>query len=698
MALLAPLPQPDAKESESALASLQPWRAKRQLAFERATESDDQRRRVAETLVLQSSPLGLTLGCWLQGMSAPGVCEDEDQLTLLSLLADDVGVGHPYSARRSEFRRLMERFEHSLYGVSPTGLAQVRDIQESMFALPCALLAMSRRSDVFHLQLCAMDLVLRTVELLPAWAMLASRYPQCVDWRRLDLREVRDPKAASDALACSTKIAEHYRTRGGVTAKKFEAAVHWAVDSIKAWDLELHALCTLALDRNHAMATLLRRKSREASIYHKTKTLAGCPLSDHFKKAATDPLPLLDALAQSRYVRPGNSQTSSLVNGLISPRGPMFRVFPEQELAVIREWIDGLALTRTEADTSVDDRPRSPSAVRPPEPKAAATSATPLAARPIHVREAYFLLQGRALAPDTRAYAVDYVRRWLEAAARSLGCSDRSLPNSWTAEGLRPWLLDQHDLHGQAYEKSSRDVAPVSRDDVIESTLQLAPLILIDGAWLQGFTDVDLACSEVGQFLFETYWDELGNGRVELNHPKIYRDLLASMGMHLAPTGSWQFASDTRIKDDSFRLPVYWLCLGKLPLTFMPEVLGMNLAMELSGVGDGYRNARQFLIEHGFSTQFVDLHNTIDNVSTGHSAWAADAIDKYMATLLPYCDDDFFAAQWLRIRTGYASLSSVPGSNRSLSAWTRSVFRRRLPSPKAPARPLHHYAHSMDPN
>lgn len=170
------------------------------------------------------------------------------------------------------------------------------------------------------------------------------------------------------------------------------------------------------------------------------------------------------------------------------------------------------------------------------------------------------------------------------------------------------------------------------------------------------------------------------------------------MDVHLAPTGSWQFASDTRIKDDSFRLPVYWLCLGKLPLTFMPEVLGMNLAMELSGVGDGYRDARHFLAAHGFSTQFVDLHNTIDNVSTGHSAWAADAIDKYMAGLLLYRDDGFAATQWQRIRMGYASLSSVPGSGRRLPAWVRSIFGRRVPLPVAPAQPLHHYAHSMDAN
>ncbi len=66
----------------------------------------------------------------------------------------------------------------------------------------------------------------------------------------------------------------------------------------------------------------------------------------------------------------------------------------------------------------------------------------------------------------------------------------------------------------------------------------------------------------------------------------------------------------------------------------MPEVLGLNLAMELSGVGGTYRRARLALKEYGFSTRFVDIHNTVDNVATGHSAWAADAIDTYLSSLL----------------------------------------------------------------
>jgi hypothetical protein len=75
-------------------------------------------------------------------------------------------------------------------------------------------------------------------------------------------------------------------------------------------------------------------------------------------------------------------------------------------------------------------------------------------------------------------------------------------------------------------------------------------------------------------------------------------------------------------------------------------------------VGGTYRSARRFLRHYGFSTAFVDLHNTIDNVSTGHSAWAADAIDAYMRAL-PTAQA--VAEQWQRVRVGYESLAPMPG-------------------------------------
>jgi len=83
--------------------------------------------------------------------------------------------------------------------------------------------------------------------------------------------------------------------------------------------------------------------------------------------------------------------------------------------------------------------------------------------------------------------------------------------------------------------------------------------------------------------------------------------------------------------------------------------------MELSGVGGSYRQARIALKTYGFSTRFVDIHNTIDNIASGHSAWAADAVDTYLATLPASQGSGARAEVWKRIRVGYRSLNPPHG-------------------------------------
>jgi hypothetical protein len=146
------------------------------------------------------------------------------------------------------------------------------------------------------------------------------------------------------------------------------------------------------------------------------------------------------------------------------------------------------------------------------------------------------------------------------------------------------------------------------------------------------------------------------------------------MAADLPPTGSWEFAHWPGFRDESFELPVYWLSIGRFPRTFLPEVLGLNLAMELSGVGGSYRRARIGLKKYGFSTRFVDIHNTIDNVATGHSAWAADAIDSYMVAL---SGPEPRAQAWERVRIGYRSLNppTSPAARRAERRGRRAATR-----------------------
>ncbi|MGE7957884.1 iron-containing redox enzyme family protein [Pseudomonas sp. NPDC089530] len=631
----------------------------RELASQ-AAELGNQRE-FAEALLVHSAPLASVLGCWLQGMSAPGVFEDSAQLKLMELLAHDVGVGRPLASRADHFKALLVQAGLTAYAVPPFELSTLPDLPDELFELPALLQAVSRRSDAFGDTLCGIDYAWRVLGLSPWWAVLDV---QQLETRRLDLNQL-DETASGSALEISQWVCEQVAGLGSLRRLQLEAGAQWAFAALKTFNERLLVHCRAAVSPERLMGKMIQRMARAGAVYHQDYKMEGRSLAQWLREAQVDPVPLLEMLSRSRLIVPGNAAKSLLVNTLVAPNGRMFRIFSEADLSVIRKWIDGLSgpIQHVEAAAA-------PASIQPAGlvPQALGQDMQEQGQWPKNLRDAYFVLQGRALGPSTQAFAEAYVKRWLEQSRRSLRNSERTLPESWNVGVLREWLLDKHDRHGQEFEESDPAAMP-SREEIVDSTLQLAPLTLIDGAWLQGFTDLTLASSHVGYALFQTYWDELGNGSYALNHPKIYRDGLRQMGLELAPTGAREFAEDTRLDEASFRLPVYWLCLGKMPVTFMPEILGMNLAMELSGVGGSYRSARRFLRHYGFSTAFVDLHNTIDNVTTGHSAWAVDAIDAYMRQIAAAKPAEL-EAHWQRVRVGYESLAPMPDR---MTSWLRRL-------------------------
>ncbi|MGC9500389.1 iron-containing redox enzyme family protein [Streptomyces sp. WG7] len=625
--------------------------------------------------VLGCSPLSLVSGAWLQWLSAPGNFEVPVVLRILALYASDVGAGHPHASRGSAFLELLRRLRLAEHAVPAARLTGDQRIPETAFRLPSLLLAMSRRPDEFRDELLGADLCLRTVGLLPALRMVRLARPAGTDWEAVDPSVPRDDVAERPELQCRALVDELVEEGGHRAAAAVGRGFAWTLGALREWSGALYAELVAAGDPAFDMAELMRQRSREGSVYHHQFQLEGKPLARWLAECRTDAGPLLDALARSRLVKPGRSHASSLVRGLVGERGPMFRVFSPEDLNVIRRWIDSLPAapqSPARTETRTEGTPAAPAAV------AAALRAghrSPGRA-PSSVREAYTLLMRRTDTPELRAWAKRYVAGWLARSRHGMDERTMPLPERWTREGLRPWLQDRHDRHGAEFEENAEVPLP-SREAVVDDTVQTAPLTLIDGSWLQGFTDYEQASSEIGHSLFETYWDELGNGEPRLNHPLIYRDVLEEMGVDLPPTASAEFARWPGFRDESFELPVYWLCVGRFPRTFLPEVLGLNLAMELSGVGGTYRRARLALKAYGFSTRFVDIHNTIDNVATGHSAWAADAVDTLMAALPETPGPGGRAETWQRVRVGYRSLNPPSGVGARLAARRGRLAGRR---------------------
>jgi hypothetical protein len=124
---------------------------------------------------------------------------------------------------------------------------------------------------------------------------------------------------------------------------------------------------------------------------------------------------------------------------------------------------------------------------------------------------------------------------------------------------LREWLQHQHALSNQALEQP-QDLP--SREEVVADIIALAPLTMIDGAWLAGFAHPALAASTFGSRLFETLYDELGNGIEAQNHPVIYRQLLRAVHGELPATAAPGYAAAECFADEDFELPVFWLAIA----------------------------------------------------------------------------------------------------------------------------------------
>lgn len=633
-----------------------------------ATADDRTRPVLLRRAVLGHAPGGLSSGAWLQWCSDPGNADEALTMQLLANYAADVGVGRPRASRGDAYLALLRHLSRAEHAV-PTGrLASDPGVPDDAFYLPVILLVMGRLPDRFRPELIGADLYLRSAGLPPALAGVRRLLPTAVDWTVIDTAaSLPVAREAVDLLAGADRAG----------AARAATGFAWACAAAERFSAALLATLEAARDPGYEMAELLRGRAREGLVYHRSFLLEGRSLSDWLAQARTDPGPLLAALARSRLVKPGRSDASPLVNGLVSERGPMFRVFSPADLDVVRRWIDALP---AQPPPAVPASPVSPATLATPAVTAAPAAPAvrlsgpaPRNARPpgrvsLDLREAYHALVRRVDTPRVRRFAEEYVAGWLARAEHGIDRAPNIPPERLGPEGLRPWLQEQHDRHAAEFDSGG---GVPSREDLIDSTVQLAPLTLIDGAWLAGFTDYDLASSEHGHFLFETYWDELGNGELKLNHPLIYREVLGQMGVRLPPTGSVEFARSPLLRDESFALPVYWLSVGRLPRTRMPEILGLNVAMELSGVGGGYRRARIALKKYGFSTRFVDIHNTIDNVATGHSAWAADAVDTYLGAVAATHGMPAREAAWRRIRAGYRSLSP-PSDYRARRAQRRA--------------------------
>ncbi len=618
----------------------------------------------AHQWLTQCAPLAVVDGCLLQYISSAATSHGEAEARLLGSYIASVGDADPAWHCGNLYLDLLRSAAVALPNASSPALARDGRIADAMFEMP-----------VFQL---ALSLFPRTLmpELLGAnlFNAILGAHP-IIEWLAPAIMEAFGPsRYLATVLADSRRVAAIDAALAAIEAYFAALEPDERANAGECWqrmrrgfaaanglhDNELAALAALheaaAFTAAARMADLVRRKAGFAFGYHKHPPLGGKVIDDWFKPDAFDAAAFLDALARSPYVRAGDPARSALTTTAIAARGPMAGIFNREEVGIIDAWIRGLPNGQT-----------APQSILPltittlPQPPSVEPAQSSKAYAKLPVRELYFYLLHMERFPDVLSFAKSFAALWLSRAGQALEKGTRPIPFArYDHAALDAWLVQEHSHQVSSYVHHEAPPMP-TREEVIDSSVQLCPMVFIDGAWLQRICNVAYCGTAVGARLLRIYLDEVGNGSAKENHPNVYRELMREMGVDLPTFGSMEFCRWSGFKDSAFLVPTFWLCISQFPKNFLPEILGLNLAMELSGVGGSYRNGSDILRHYGFTPTFVDLHNTVDNASTGHSAIALEAIKIHMDEMLERGGFDEVQRRWKRVWTGYRALTPPAG-------------------------------------
>ncbi|KAK6362853.1 hypothetical protein TWF730_000306 [Orbilia blumenaviensis] len=242
-----------------------------------------------------------------------------------------------------------------------------------------------------------------------------------------------------------------------------------------------------------------------------------------------------------------------------------------------------------------------------------------------------------------------------------LSTSERATLNQWTeylsrrSSGGKPELL-------------------LNRSHASHFLRLAAPAKYVDGIWLSGIhrSNTPLHLRPITRIAWQTLSEELGDGDLARNHVYIYSELLKSMNINIGDGDSLAFIDESQNPGQD---PQVWiaaiaqLALGMFPETLLPEILGFNLAYEAVTL-DTLICAHE-LRELRLNPTYFNLHITIDNADSGHTAMALCAVVELMKTCKSIDEED---KVWKRIQAGYILAQEYSVNPRPLSQAERDVL------------------------
>jgi hypothetical protein len=597
------------------------------------------------TSLKQTAAIQLTQSCWLQNIPQTFSSQATIAVQIMSIYKQLSGAGQGNVDLAESYRSLLLELGIHVPELQSYAFSQQHNVMPEIFGFSCIQLALARFPRVFFPEILGFTL---------ACCQMASLFEICFPDHQLSsnyfkLRQDEIEKQRVPLEQCISTYLALFSEQKEIIWQRIQLGFWLYHQQIQLCRNKMGVLLEAPKSSSLAMAQLIQQKAIAAIGHHKNIQLDGKPLNTWFAELPENSSAFLEALKRSKYIDK-KTPANSLLLKLFDFKGPMFGVLNETEVVVLKKWLEHGINELSETHLVEAEKP-----IVKTELENGFRSDNHYAK--LSNRSLYYYLVNGDIYPDVLPFA----RRKLVKLLR-ICCFFNSLPfKHYSHQQFDRYITELYQWEMRAYEPL-QGKPTISKAAYLWGLEQIAPMILIDGCWLQKSLDLQHSYPGISEILFSIYCDELGNGQLEQNHPYIFQQLLDSLSIQVPLVYKKEFIEHTGFINSAFDLPVYMLSLANYSIEFLPELLGLNMAIELSGLGKHYMRLVDDWNYWGIDPTIASIHISIDNVASGHTFLAKKAIQDYMDEIfLKTADHAVVDQHWRRIYTGYSSLRFVAG-------------------------------------
>lgn len=629
--------------------------------------------------LLQFAPVLLTEPCWLENITQAAT---SDTQIAADCLRAHIRLTQAQPNAGDRYRGLLLQSDIRLPALCSWEFAHHGEIDAAMYEFAALQLALAQFPRVFLPEILGFTLAFCRMSALPETlcAVAENEAKSAID----NFIALRKRIAEAQIPILKKTIADYLDTfpaQAEILRQRIQAGLLLYRQGFERCWLSVLQRQRASQSARALLLEMLRNKAPFAAGHHARIQLQGKSLDSWFAASPFDGESFLTALKQSAYIDLEQPRASPLFK-LFEFNGPMFGVFTEQDIQLFENWLlderGGSTKQTIAAETIPPAMPgnnvaTSPKNTAPGAADSRAFSAAQDLSHPritlpvldryaaatryetLSNRELYYYLLNAELYPEILPAA----KRKAQTVLRAARLLQRPPFKHYDHQRFETYLTS-------IYAREMRQFRPLEGAPRFSAATyrwgieQFAPAILTDGCWLQHTIRLNYYSNrDIGKILYRIFCDEAGYGKLEQNHPVIYRRLLESLDIHLPPLQSKKFIEHPGFIGSAFDLPVYMMSIAAFPNAFLPELLGLNLAIELSGLGRLYMSLAEGLEYWGIDAGIVKVHISADNFASGHAAMAKQVVQAYLDEILACCGDAERQQHWRRIHSGYCSLTTA---------------------------------------